>query len=160
MRNVSGGIIPGSGRAAEGEDCAQEYGDKRDGALTLRRWSEEGCGTHPGRTRARAAPSANVQAGETMTEKQAARGADTAADRAPVWVNITQELEKSGFTPICFGCRMWLVGKSRQGHSELCRRCLKKEMRSKPKMTQVRAWESAFLDSVLRREDKARTAGS
>lgn len=69
-------------------------------------------------------PCVKTQLGERMPDVEVERTA--AAEVAPRRMNSTKaDLEKYGFTAGCLGCRVWLAGRLRQGHSEEYRPKLK-----------------------------------
>lgn len=77
--------------------------------------------------------------------------------RVPRWMSITKAyLEKYGFTAGCLGSRAWLIGRSRQEHSEECRGRLEKETKDDPKLKQSKERGKEFLQRALRREEERR----
>lgn len=69
-------------------------------------------------------PSVKAQLGERMRVDERT----AAANPVPCRMNLTKaDLEKYGFTAGRSGCRAWLTGRSRQGHSEECRCRFEKE---------------------------------
>lgn len=96
-------------------------------------------------------PSCNL--GQRVREADVERTA--AADPVLRRMSITKaDLEKYGFTAGCLVCRVWLTGRSRQRHSEECRRRLEKEMEDEPKLIVMKEHENEFLERVLRKEDE------
>ena len=104
-------------------------------------------------------PSVKVTLGERLTEQDAAAQGEIYRDTAPRRVQITRaDLEKHGFTKGCLGCRAWLAGKPRQGHSEECRKRMEAAMVDDPRAKAARKRENVFIEKALEAEDKKRKA--
>ena len=77
-----------------------------------------------------------------------------AEEKVPLRMYITKEmLEKYGYTKNCQGCRAMILGTTRQGHSNGCRKRIETEAKDEPKAKAASERIDAYLEKVLKAED-------
>ena len=89
----------------------------------------------------------------TRTEREEVEAEMTIPRRAQL---KKDDFEKFGYTAKCPGCRSMLRGGTRQGHSELCRERIEKELEGSERLQKAKGREYKFYEETLEREEKRR----